>query len=116
MSFSKLEETRKHHGQTKSETMMIEARSAKEGLDVCRENTPDFILVDLMMEELDSGAEFIKKIRPLRGTAPIFLVSSVGDQFDSLVDRRELGISGVFQKPLDFKVLLKTVKGNLNIS
>jgi len=95
---------------------MIEARSGEEGIKVYRENNPDFIIVDLMMEEFDSGISLVKEINRAGVTAPVYMLSSVGDQFDSLTDRSELGLSGVFQKPINVQVLLQTIKNHLHIS
>ena len=39
----------------KNDYVMVEAESAEEGLKVFKTESPDFILVDLMMEEIDSG-------------------------------------------------------------
>ncbi|HNR13307.1 MAG TPA: response regulator [Thermodesulfobacteriota bacterium] len=96
--------------------IMIEARSGEEGIKVYRENNPDFIIVDLMMEEFDSGISLVKEINRAGVTAPVYMLSSVGDQFDSLTDRSELGLSGVFQKPINVQVLLQTIKNHLHIS
>ena len=41
---------------------MVEARSAEEGLQLFREVAPDLVIVDLMMEEVDSGTSFVKEL------------------------------------------------------
>ena len=41
------------------------APSAETGLQVYREALPDLIIVDLMMEEIDAGTNFVKELKAL---------------------------------------------------
>jgi hypothetical protein len=41
------------------------------------------------------------------------MLSSVGDSLASNVDYSELGLTGIFQKPIDFDALLTTLKTKL---
>jgi len=93
--------------------LMEEADSAETGLKKYRESRPDLIIVDLMMEEIDSGTGFVKELRLLGNTAPIYLLSSAGDQFFMTVDYTELGLAGVFQKPIQPEILLSTLREKL---
>jgi len=97
----------------KNNYIMVEATSAEDGLKVYRAENPDFILVDLMMEEIDAGRNFVKELRLLGNASPIYMLSSVGDSLASNVDFSELGLSGVFQKPLNIDTLLSTLKAKL---
>jgi len=90
------------------------AASAEEGLKKFKAKKPDFMLVDLMMEEVDAGVGLVKEIKLLGNTAPIFLLSSVGEQLNISVDHHELGLSGVFQKPVNFDNLLTTIAEKLS--
>ena len=92
---------------------MAEAHSAEEGIRVYRDTKPDFLLVDLMMEEVDAGTTFAKEMRLLGNNAPIFMLSSVGDSLDSNADFRALGLDGIFQKPIHPKTLLSILKKKL---
>ncbi|MCB2205777.1 response regulator [bacterium] len=92
---------------------MVEAHSAEEGLQVYKDTNPDFLLVDLMMEEVDAGTNFAKEMKVLGNTAPVFMLSSVGDSLDDNTDYRELGLDGVFQKPIHPKTLLSILKKKL---
>ncbi len=89
--------------------LMVEAHSAEEGLKVYKAHRPDLILLDLMMEEVDSGTGMIKELRLLNNTAPIYLLSSAGDQLNMVTSYADLGLAGIFQKPVDPKVLLHTI-------
>jgi len=89
------------------------ALSAEEGLKSYKNVNPDLVIVDLMMEEVDAGTGLAKDLKLLGNTVPVFMLSSVGDQLHLSIDYNELGLSGVFQKPVNFKTLLKTIKKKL---
>jgi DNA-binding response OmpR family regulator len=97
-----------HNGYT-----MVEAKTAEEGVKVYKSQNPDFIIVDLMMEEVDAGRNFAKEMQLLSNKAPIYMLSSVGDSLASNVNFSELGLTGVFQKPVDFNTLITTLKTKL---
>jgi len=92
---------------------MVEAQSAEEGLKAYKKADPDFIIVDLMMEEVDAGTSFVKELRILGNKAPIYMLSSVGDDLSMTTDYSELGLSGVFQKPMEPDTLLTILKVKL---
>jgi two-component system, chemotaxis family, chemotaxis protein CheY len=92
---------------------MVEAHSAEEGLRKYKESTPDFLLVDLMMEEVDAGTQFARELKLLGNKVPVFLLSSVGDSLDDNTDYKALGLDGVFQKPVHPKTLLSILKKKL---
>jgi DNA-binding response OmpR family regulator len=90
------------------------ASTAGEGLRACKDLSPDLILVDLMMEEVDAGTEFVKDVKLAGSTAPVFLLSSVGDNLSSTIDYAALGFAGVFQKPVMKQQLLAVIKSRLS--
>lgn len=89
------------------------AETAEEGLRVYKEVDPEVIIVDLMMEEVDSGSEFARELMILDNTAPVFMLSSVGDNLSMVTDYTSLGLAGVFQKPLEREHLLSVLKATL---
>jgi len=93
--------------------IMEEANSAEEGLRKYKECKPDLLLVDLMMEEVDAGTSFTKELRLLGNTAPIYMLSSVGDGLSMNIDYTELGLAGVFQKPITPNTILAMLKKKL---
>lgn len=93
--------------------IMEEATSAETGLKKYREAKPDLLIVDLMMEEIDSGTNFVKELRLLGNTAPVYMLSSAGDQLFMATDYTDLGLAGVFQKPIQPNVLLSTLREKL---
>ena len=86
------------------------AATGEEGLRVYKEVGPDLVIVDLMMEEVDAGTTFVKELRLLGNTAPVYMLSSVGDDFNLAIDYASVGLSGVFQKPVSADRLLSVVR------
>ncbi|MBN2494654.1 MAG: response regulator [Deltaproteobacteria bacterium] len=93
--------------------IMASAPTAEEGLEVFQAEKPDLLIVDLMMEEIDAGTRFVKDLQALGNTAPIYMLSSVGDELHQSIDAGKLGLAGIFQKPIDPDVLLATLKTKL---
>lgn len=93
--------------------MVVTAASAEEGVDAYRRSQPDLIIADLMMEEIDAGTHFVKELQAMGNQAPIYMLSSTGDNLQATTDFSELGLTGVFQKPLNPDVLLALLRTKL---
>lgn len=93
---------------------MAEASSAEEGIRVFKREKPDLVLLDLMMEEVDAGVEFVKELRASGHQVPIFMVSSVGDNLNMTAGYADLGLEGIFQKPVDPATLVKVIRSKLS--
>lgn len=89
------------------------ATSAEEGLQQYKSDKPDLVIVDLMMEEVDSGTNLVKEIKALGPTPPVYMLSSVGDGLNLSTDYTQLGLAGVLQKPINPQILLATLKARL---
>jgi DNA-binding response OmpR family regulator len=92
---------------------VVTAGSAEEGLRSYKASKPDLLIVDLMMEEIDAGTAFVKEVRALGNTAPIYVLSTVGDNLSMTTDFSALGLSGVLQKPINSDLLLMLLKSKL---
>lgn len=90
------------------------AASAEEGLEIYKKVHPDLLIVDLMMEEVDAGTNFARDLRLLDNEAPIYMLSSIGDNLNITADHTALGLAGVFQKPLSKETLLAVLKAALS--
>ena len=93
--------------------VMLEAASAEEGLMVYKEERPDLVIVDLMMEEIDSGTNFVREVERLGNRAPVYMLSSTGDHLNQTTDFSTLGLTGVFQKPINTDMLLAILRAKL---
>jgi DNA-binding response OmpR family regulator len=90
------------------------ATTAQEGIRFFKTAHPDLILVDLMMEEVDSGVTLVRDLKALGvKLPPIYMLSSVGDGLNLNVDFSELGLTGVLQKPINPDSLAKTIAAQL---
>ena|SRR6266850_1688722 len=93
---------------------VIEARDGKEGLLKANRITPDLILMDLAMPEMD-GVETTRQLRK-RDTlsrTPIFAISAYATA-DVKEDAIAAGCAEVFAKPLDIESLLVRIKATLD--
>jgi DNA-binding response OmpR family regulator len=76
---------------------------------------PDAILADSMMETIDAGGTIMDKLRRAGTSAPLYIVSTLGDALVGSVSLQELGIAGVFIKPIDPAIVIQTLKTRLNM-
>lgn len=92
---------------------VIEAATAEEGLQSYQAEHPDLVIVDLMMEEIDAGTNLVKDLRAHCEAVPIYLLSSVADSLTLQRNCSDLGLAGVFQKPIKSETLLAVLKSRL---
>ena len=85
------------------------ALSGKDGVAAFREMRPDIVLCDMMMEDIDAGVKVTSLMKEERPEIPIFLLSTVGDATADTVGIFNLGFAGVFQKPVNFDLLLSVL-------
>ena len=93
--------------------IMEEALTGELGVKKYKECHPDFVIVDLMMEEVDAGINCVKELKFLGNKVPVFMLSTVGDVLNDVTDTGDLGLAGVFQKPLDPEKLLTAIKSRI---
>jgi hydrogenase maturation protease len=92
-----------------------EAGDGKEGLKIAEEVKPDAVIVDLMMETVDAGSKVSSQLKEDGFAGPIYLLSAAGDTVKYNIDTKELGLAGIFQKPIKHEVLISTLKTALKI-
>ena len=92
---------------------VIEAKDGKEGLLQANRVTPDLILMDLAMPEMD-GIEATRRLRQRHALSetPIFVISAYTTA-DVKRDAIAAGCTEVFQKPLNIESLLGRIKDRL---
>lgn len=94
----------------KSDYRIASAMSAEEGYSMIEKTNPDLIILDIMMENPDSGFELARKLKNDQITIPIILSSSIATASEELFDMDSLNVKTVLQKPVEFNLLLETVK------
>lgn len=87
----------------------VTALSGDEGLKLFNEEKPDIVLCDMMMEHIDEGSKVAKVIKEKDSTMPVFLLSSIGDTTANTISLTEIGFNGVFQKPVNFDLLISVM-------
>ncbi len=93
-----------------------EAANGEEGLKAVQRIQPDAVIIDLMMENVDSGSQVAIKLKEDKYPGPMYMLSSAGYAVRYNIDARELGLAGIFQKPVDPKVLISTLKAKLGVA
>jgi len=84
----------------------ITAQTGDEGIKAYNDENPDIVLCDMMMEKIDEGTTVAKTIKAKDADKPVFLLSSIGDATANNINLSEIGFNGVFQKPVNFDLLL----------
>ncbi|MBA2384585.1 MAG: response regulator [Actinobacteria bacterium] len=87
-----------------------EAGSAEEGLAVLGEQSPDLILLDVMMPQVD-GWEMLRQVQEHAGVGaiPVIMFSGKVDE-QAAVEARERGARGFIGKPFDPRTLIESTK------
>ncbi len=90
------------------------ALDGQEGLDLARKYTPQLILTDIVMPNLD-GLEFYKQLKKDKLTAhiPVVILSAWGSKEKSF---RELGVTDFLVKPFTIQTVINRVKALLQRS
>lgn len=92
---------------------VITAFSAKEAFRLLEKESPDLILLDLLMPEI-SGFDFLGEIKQKKKlkNIPVVIVSAVGSK-ENISLTQELGAISFINKPVNIEELLNTVSGLL---
>lgn len=90
-----------------------EAKDGMEAVDMCRNHDYDFIIMDIMMPELD-GFSACSKIREIKDI-PMLMLSARGEEYDR-IHGFELGIDDYVVKPFSPKELMMRVNAILQRS
>ena len=83
-----------------------EAADGREAIDLCKNNTYDLIIMDVMMPFVD-GFTAIREIRKFSST-PVIVLSARGEEYDKLFGF-ELGIDDYVVKPFSPKELMARI-------
>jgi two-component system alkaline phosphatase synthesis response regulator PhoP len=90
---------------------VITARDGVEGLDRALDESPDLVVLDVMMPRM-SGLEVCKQLRAKRASLPIIMLTARGQEVDKVVGL-ELGADDYVTKPFSIRELLARVKSVL---
>jgi DNA-binding response OmpR family regulator len=90
---------------------VITAHDGIEGLQRALEESPDLVVLDVMMPRM-SGLEVCKQLRAKRASLPIIMLTARGQEIDKVVGL-ELGADDYVTKPFSIRELLARVKSVL---
>jgi len=94
--------------------IVFEAQNGREGLEIIRRYRPDLVLCDVDMPEMD-GPTLLKEIRKddsAFACMPFIFITGHADPKD-IIAGKCLGADDYLTKPIDFKLLVATVKSRL---
>jgi two-component system alkaline phosphatase synthesis response regulator PhoP len=93
---------------------VLTAHDGVEGLDRALANSPDLIVLDVMMPKM-SGLDVCRKLKMKRPSIPIIMLTARGQEVDKVVGL-ELGADDYVTKPFSIRELLARVKAVLRRS
>jgi DNA-binding response OmpR family regulator len=93
-----------------------EAANGREGERTALRIRPDAILMDLMLESVDTGSLLAQRLREMGEKFPIFLITQAAGSLDDNLDLHALGFAGVFAKPLNVPEMIQTLKQRLHVA
>ena len=99
---------------------VVTAPDGKKGMDIIREEKPDLVMLDVMMETTFSGFEVCRQIRndaALKRT-PIIGITGMADEIGVKLNKDDdseyFSPDAIFDKPVDKEALLKTIQDLLS--
>jgi len=91
----------------------IIANNAKEGFEYFLKYTPNLIISDIVLPDLN-GLELVKKIKQINSEIPIIMISAYSEK-EKLLSAIEIGVKKYFIKPFDPDEMLEFIK-SLNLT
>ena len=89
------------------------AGGGEEGVELAKKELPDLVLMDVVMPGIN-GFQATRQItrNPSTSEIPVIIVTTKDQETDRLWGKRQ-GASGFLTKPIDEKLLMKTIQENL---
>ena len=87
---------------------VYEAENGKQGLYFFNNNTPDIILLDIMLPDI-SGVELLQEIREKNKDVYIVMITAY-ETIKSVIDIMNINISGYITKPFIIKEVREKIK------
>ncbi|MDQ0157267.1 response regulator transcription factor [Robertmurraya andreesenii] len=90
---------------------VMTAMNGEEGKDMAIQNSPDIIILDLMLPKID-GIEVCKQLRQQKISTPILMLTAKDEEFDKVLGL-ELGADDYMTKPFSPREVIARVKAIL---
>ena len=93
---------------------VLTADSGEQGMEMVRAEHPDVVLMDIVMPGLN-GFQATRQLSrdPATSAVPVIIVTTKDQETDRLWGQRQ-GAKGSLTKPVDGKLLIKTIESVLN--
>lgn len=92
-----------------------EAANGHEGERTVKRIHPDAILADLVIDAIDNGGSLANRLKEAGMSIPYYTVSTASEALVGTVSFEELGVAGVFLKPVDPTIVIQTLKIRLGV-
>jgi DNA-binding response OmpR family regulator len=92
-----------------------EAANDHEGERTVSRVKPDAILAELITDTGGDGRMLSERLLALGSTIPCYILSSAADALMGSVGLHEIGVTGVFLKPVDSIVVIQTLRSLLGV-
>jgi len=79
-------------------------------LPAIQKDMPDLVILDVMMEEADSGFKLANLLSQKFALLPILLLSSIADASEGFMDTLALPVQRILQKPITPERLIEEVE------
>jgi two-component system OmpR family response regulator len=93
-----------------------EAASNREGERTILRIRPDAVLADLLADPADARPTISEWLRANHSTIPCYIVSTAGEALVGSIGLHELGVTGVFLKPVDTDLVIQTLRTRLAVA
>jgi DNA-binding response OmpR family regulator len=92
-----------------------EAANNREGERTALRIKPDAILAELMTDGADDGRTVSERLSASGSEIPCYIVSTASEALVGSVGLHEIGVSGVFLKPVDTEIVIQTLRMRLGM-
>ena len=87
----------------------------KDALEYLKENTPDLIISDFLMPEMN-GLEFLREAKKLHSEVSMILLTAYADKENAIKTINEIGVYKYIEKPWDNDDLIMNIKNGIERS
>lgn len=98
----------------KSGYTVITSLDGKQGLELARKESPDLIILDIMLPGMD-GMEICKTLRMEKNNTPLLMLSAKDEEYDKIIGL-ELGADDYLTKPFSPREVVARIKAILRRS
>jgi DNA-binding response OmpR family regulator len=96
-----------------SDYTVIRAVDGKEAFEILKENTPDLIILDLLLDQM-KGEDFLKQLKenPKYSTTPVIIASSFSPRSYKSIFEIDSGLA-YLEKPFTQEKLLEVIRSKI---